>query len=154
MKQGFSEFLVNSGWKEEDGKEKGGMKERALTGFTCFPPEKVVEFTEKALSISFLFYFILFMRERERKAGAEGERGSPQSTEPNAGLNPRMLGSPPKPKLTEPPGHPQYVRFYMWLFLFSIMCLRFIHVVYIKSLLLITTEKYSIISLFINPLTY
>jgi len=32
-------------------------------------------------------------RERERRAGGEGETGSPQSREPDAGLDPRTLRS-------------------------------------------------------------
>lgn len=45
VKQEISEFLVKSGWKDE-----GGIKE-LWPGFTCFPPERVVEFTEKGLGI-------------------------------------------------------------------------------------------------------
>ena len=37
-------------------------------------------------------------RERGRDAEAEGEAGSPQSQEPDVGLNPRTLGSQPEPK--------------------------------------------------------
>ena len=52
---------------------------------------------------SYFFIFKdLFIHERERERGrdaeAEGEAGSPQSQEPDVGLNPRTLGSQPEPK--------------------------------------------------------
>ena len=56
-------------------------------------------FEDSLSSLSlFLFLFLrfyLFMKDTERKAEtqAEGEAGSPLSREPNAGLDPRTLGS-------------------------------------------------------------
>ena len=70
----------------------------------------------------FFFFKILFIylseRERAHKQGerqAEGEAGSLPSKEPNEGLDPRTLGSRPKPKadaqLTEPPRCPSILLF-------------------------------------------
>jgi len=57
------------------------------------------------LALLFFFFFkILFFYQRERgkaqagRAAGEGEAGSPLSKEPGVGLNPRTLGSRPKPK--------------------------------------------------------
>ena len=55
-------------------------------------------------------FIYLFMKE-DRKEG-RGRGRLPGSREPNAGLNPRALGSGPMPKadaqLTEPPRHPLF----------------------------------------------
>jgi len=48
-------------------------------------------------SLIILFIDFIYLRERERKlestSGGEGEAGSPESREPNSGLNSRTLGS-------------------------------------------------------------
>ena len=58
----------------------------------------------KRLPCGFLFFFTYLFEmeeEREHKQGekqAEGEAGSPLSREPDAGLDPRTVGSHPEPK--------------------------------------------------------
>jgi len=57
----------------------------------------------KNVFFSFFFfkdfiYLFIHERQRERETEAEGEAGSPRSREPDAGLNPRTLGSQPELK--------------------------------------------------------
>ena len=60
----------------------------------------------------------LFERKKTQAGGGaegEGEAGSPLGREPDMGLDPRTLGSPPEQKsdtsLTEPPRHPNVAVF-------------------------------------------
>ena len=50
----------------------------------------------KIVSEHYIFFKFIYLPEREHKQGeqqTEGESGSPLSREPNAGLDPRTLGS-------------------------------------------------------------
>ena len=79
-----------------------------------------------SVSLLFCHYFKYFVyltyRKRMHKQGeqeaegeGQGEAGSPLSREPDAGLNPRTLGSWPEPKanaeLIEPPRCPHFCHF-------------------------------------------